>query len=146
MNRILDADIPSLGLIELLEKYISTTRSGQPIDKKYFIDQLTLFGKSEVQIDEILIEFDDDCVKELLAGTGAKKAKRLMIFGLILGVSGIIISIYMALFRALPSVSITIVPFGLVASSFIAVGKAYAEIGLVKKRRKRRAMKWETWK
>ena len=137
---------PSVRLVDLLELYISTKRSGEPIDKKDFADRLALLGKSEAQIHDILIEFDDDCDKELLAGMGAKKAKRLMIFGLILGFGGIILSISMAL-GVFGSISgFTVVPYGIVAASFIAAGKAYAEIGLVKKRKKRRALKWENWK
>lgn len=133
-------------LVNLVEKYVAQKRDGELIDQNYFENELRKLGKSPDQIHDLIIEMDDDADKELLAGEGLKRSNRIFTFGLILGVGGIILTIaWAADMFGFGSGRLTIVPFGLIGGAFIAVGKSYSEIGLVEKRRKRRALKYENW-
>ena len=133
-------------LTNLVEEYISLKRDVLPVDLKYFESALRKLGKSTDQIHALLIEMDDDADEELLAGAGLKQSNRIFTFGLILGIVGLVLIVLWALdLFGFGSGRLTIVPFGLIAGAFVAVGKSYAEIGLVEKRRKRRAMKYQKW-
>ena len=144
MNEILDSNTHSL--VELVEDYISQKRNRAPIDTEHFKSKLNRLGYSSDQISDILIEMDDDADKELLAGDGTKKAKQKLVLGLIIGILGMIFTITYALGAFGGSASgIVIIPFGLIGGAFIIAGKTYTELGLVKKRKKRRSLKYEKW-
>lgn len=131
-------------LMDLVEAYISAKQNGQRIDIPYFHDSLERLGYSEAKIHELMLEMDDDADKELLAGMGLKKAKQLFVGGLIGAFLGAVLTIALT-FTRFSGISVSILPYGLIGAAFITVGKAYAEIGLAKKRRKRRAFKYENW-
>lgn len=133
-------------LVNLVEKYVSQKQDGDLIDQNYFENELQKLGKSPNQIHDLIIEMDDDGDKEVLAEEGLKKSNRIFGFGLTLGIIGIVLTIAWALdMYGFGSGRLTIVPFVLIAGAFIAVGKSYSEIGLVEKRRKRRALKYQNW-
>ena len=145
MNEILDSTTNSLA--ELVEEYISQKRDRKPSDTAYFKSKLQRLGYLPSQVDDLLIEMDDDADKELLAGDGLKKAKLKLIVSLIVGFAGMTISIAAALVGifGFTSISLMVIPFGIIGGSFIVAGKAYSEIGSVKKRKKRRSLKYQKW-
>jgi len=144
MNQILDSNTNSL--LQLVEEYNSRRRNRIPLDTEYFRNELKRLGYSPDQISDILIEMDDDADKELLAGDGSQKAKQKLIISLIVGLLGILISIAGVIgFFGIVSMGLMIIPFGIVGTSFVVAGKAYTEIGLVEKRRKRRFLKYPQW-
>ncbi|NVK63141.1 MAG: hypothetical protein HWE22_01090 [Flavobacteriales bacterium] len=145
MNGILDSNLSSHELIELVEEYIAKKRENAPIETAQFRQRIRKLGYSEDQTQDILIEIDDDADKELLAGIGIKRAKQRLVSSLIIGFAGIAFSIAGALGLFSFGTGILIVPFGIVGAAFIAAGKAYAEIGLVEKRKKRRRLKYDGW-
>ena len=133
-------------LVNLVEKYVSQKRDGDLIDQNYFENELLKLGKSPDQIHNLILEMDDDADKEVLAAEGLKRSNKIFTFGLILGLFGIVLTIAWAMdIFGFGGGRLTIVPFVLIAGAFIAVGKSYSEIGLVEKRRKRRALKYQNW-
>lgn len=147
MNEILDSNTLSNPLIDLVEYYISLKRDSKPIEATMFSSELTRLGFSPSQVADLLIEMDDDADKELLAGEGVKKAKNKLVVALIVGISGIVLTLANAV-GVLPFApfGVMIIPYGIVAAAFIVAGKAYSEIGLVDKRKKRRFLKYQDWK
>ena len=131
-------------LVNLVEKYVSHKRDGKLIEQDYFQNELYKLGKSPDQIHDLMIEMDDDADKEVLAGEGLKRSNKIFSFGLILGILGIVLTIAGAL-GAFGSFRLSVVQVVLIGGAFLAVGKSYSEIGLVEKRRKRRALKYENW-
>ncbi len=134
----------SSSLVNLVEKYVSQKLDGELIDQTYFENELKKLGKSPEQIHDLILEMDHDADKEVLAGEGLKRSNKIFVFGSILGILGIILTIAWALdMFGFGRGRLTIVPFSLIAGAFVAVGKSYSEIGLVEKRRKRRAFKYQ---
>ncbi len=145
MSNLLDTDLRSHELVHLVEEYISQKRNQVPIETAPFRQRIRQLGYSEDQTQDLLIEIDDDADKELLAGIGLKKAKQRLVVSLIIGIIGIVFSTSAALGFFSAGAGILIIPFGLVGAAFITAGKAYAEIGLVEKRKKRRQLKYNGW-
>ncbi|MFK7784986.1 MAG: hypothetical protein AB8B56_07715 [Crocinitomicaceae bacterium] len=141
MDEVIDSNINPL--IQLVEEYISRKRNSAPLNNSYFQNRLERLGYSSDEIQELLIEIDDDADKELLAGEGTRKAKRKLVISLIVGVLGMIVSIVGAFVPV--SLGVTLIPLSLIGGSFVIAGRAYTEIGLVKKRRSRRAFKYQNW-
>lgn len=147
MNQVIDNAVTTNDLPQLVEEYIAHKRNRTPSNSSYYRKSLQQLGYSSDQIQNLLIEMDDDADKELLAGDGSKKAKQKLILSLLVAFAGIALSIAGAIGAfGLVSLGLFIIPFGLIGTSFVVAGKAYAEIGLVEKRRKRRLMKYQNWK
>ena len=88
-------------LVNLVEKYIAQKRDGELVDQNYFENELRKLGKSQDQINDLIIEMDDDADKELLAGEGLKRSNKIFTFGLILGILGMVFTFAWAFFRLL---------------------------------------------
>lgn len=146
MNQLIDSDSHFTSLIDLVEEYIARKRNRIPSDSAYFRRELERFGYSPDQVQNLLIEMDDDADKELLAGDGLKKARTKLIFSLIVGLLGMVLSFAGAVgLFGLVSLSLFFIPFGIIGAAFLVAGKAYSEIGLVEKRKKRRLLKYQKW-
>ncbi|MDG1333051.1 MAG: hypothetical protein P8P74_12030 [Crocinitomicaceae bacterium] len=145
MAEVLDSNTHSL--VHLVEEYIARKRNRVPLGSAYFRSELKRIGYSPDQIQDLLIEMDDDADKELLAGDGVKKAKQKLIISLLVGILGMSLSIAGAVSGVFGVISfgLIIIPFGLIGATFVVAGKAYAEIGLVNKRKKRRFLKYQKW-
>ena len=134
----------SSSLVNLVEKYVSQKRDGNLMDRNYFEIELEKLAKSPDQIHDLIVEMDADADIELLAAAGLKRSNRIFSFGLILGILGIVLSIAGAM-DVFGRVRLTIIQVVLIAGAFIAVGKSYSEMGMVEKRRKQRALKYQNW-
>lgn len=131
-------------LTKITEDYILEKRTSNKINQTHFKKRLEILGKNENQIHEILVEIDDDCDKELLAGQGIKKAKTGLFISLFIALGFASLSIATALGYLLGG-RIQVFFFGIIGASLVYTIKSYQEIKAVKHRKKRRAMKWDSF-
>ena len=146
MNEVLDSESHDYPIATLVEKYIAQKSNNIPINTPHFEAALRKMGKSPDQIHELLVEMDDDADKEIPAGIGLIQSRKIMIVGSLAGSLGITACIVAVRYDlGLDNFVMSIVPFGLIAFAFIAVGKAYSETRRMKKRMERRSIKYKNW-
>lgn len=128
-------------LYELLEYFIEQKYLKNSTVENECRTQLKQTGKTEDEIHDILIEFDDEWTKEQLQGESRKKAKFFIIGGGLGFVFGGVYLVYLALLGGFSTGSIV-----LLAGSALTVLKGFNEIADAKRRKVRRALKWTSWK
>ena len=131
-------------LTDIVEDYISEKRDGRRPSEATLKSRLKRFIKNDDQIHEIIIEIDDDCDKELLAGSGAKKSKKGLTLSIIVFLGLCLITILSGL-GFLFKGNLFVFFYGGIATSFLYGSKCYYEIIGVKQRMKRRELKWKNW-
>lgn len=145
MDQLLDTgensikDKCSTPLVDLVEAYILRKRNDIPIITRNFGIKLKEMGYSPDQIEELLIEMHYDADSELRSGIGSRKAKRNLIVGLVIGSLALVISITVTLGKTI------VLPVSTFALGILVISRAYYEIGMVKKRKKRRFLKYKNW-
>lgn len=128
-------------LYEMLEHYIEERANGNHLIEDQCRQWLSYQGKNSEEIDDILIEFDDEWVKEQLQGNSRKKGRRMLFYGSIGFVSTSTFTIVLAFQGVL-----SYIPYGFVAFMTFIMLKGASEIRDAKYRKERRAIKWENWK
>ncbi len=63
-------------LPNIVEDYILEKRNEGSVNRDIYSDRLRALGLRDEEIHNIIIEIDDDCDKELLAGKGIKKSEK----------------------------------------------------------------------
>lgn len=131
-------------LVNIVEDYIAEKRNGSHVDEKKYARRIGKLKKNEDQIHEIMIEMDDDCDKELLAGAGVKSAKKGIVISVIIFVALASTSILSALGLIFQG-KLFVLFYGGIAAAFLYGMKCYSEIVAVKQRKARRELKWKNW-
>jgi hypothetical protein len=131
-------------LKSIVEDYISDSLNGKMPNQNSYSRRLQKTKKSEEEIHEILIEINDDCIKEISASSGVRNAKKMLLLSAIGGLILATVSIISAL-GFLFQDKTTVLFFGGVAASIIYGAKNYRVIKSVEQRKKRRALKWSNW-
>lgn len=143
MNQLLDTnthkDLNAYPLVELVEAYILRKRNGTPIIERNFKIKFSEMGYSPDQIDQIILEMRVDANEELRSGVGEMNARRNLIIASIAMVASLLICLTVNLGKA---ITIPVLVFAL--SSFV-ISRAYSEMHMDKKRKKRRFLKYKNW-
>jgi len=144
MHQPLDSNSKKNPLHELVEEHISRRRAKIRFDRNYFESALQKTGKTPIEIQDIIIEMDIDADLELQTGMDVGKLKLRLTTGIIAGVLVVIlISVFISGIMR-PGV-LFILPFILILGWLITARKAYVELGLIKKRKESRILKYENW-
>lgn len=131
-------------LHDIIEDYISGKRKNPRLKVEAFEKRILVQKISDSQLHDILIEMEDDCDKEMLAGSGIKKAKQKLFLSLLVALSFALISILSALGYLFEG-KISFVFYGIIAVSLLTASYSYNEIRAVDQRSKRRELKWKKW-
>lgn len=126
---------------EILEYYLEQKLNGNIMAEKESRKLFKRLGKTEDEIDHLLIEFDDEWTKEQLQGNGRKKGRKMLIFGSI----GFLVTSAFTIILSFQGI-LSYIPYGFVAFMAFIMLKGSSEIRDAKYRKERRAFKWENWK
>lgn len=132
-------------IVTLLNNYLED-RKHKRFSSENFKNELRKLGKSEEEIHELYIEFDDEWTKEEMSLLNLKKSKGQMLLGALLAVGMGTASVLSAVQVFDTGKRGMIIFYGAVAAGLLLVMKGFNDMRMEKIRKKRRIMKWAAWK
>jgi cation transport ATPase len=130
--------------IDILEDYLEQRKNHHIIPEIKLQQRFRRIGIPEEEMHEVLVELNHEWSKEQTNQINYKKAKTQIIFGLLISLLAMVLSILSALGLVFGS-QLFIFTYGGIATGLIAAIAGYSTIRGARSKKKRRELKWSMW-
>jgi hypothetical protein len=131
-------------VVDIVEKFLAARVIDEPIPEEQIRQRVKFTNVPEDEIETILIEMEYEWDREKLNQFEFKKATKKLYLGII-GVACIFILMIASALFGFISNRINLLPYGLMAASFLIASQGYFQIKKSKMVKERREIKWRVY-